>query len=58
MDSVVLDVLPVQPALVSEILLKLLVDVIFDVIPAGANANVLSQTEGLVEKFLKQETSQ
>ena len=36
-DSVVLDVPPVQPALISEVLLKLLVDVVFYFLPAIAN---------------------
>lgn len=36
-DSVVLDVPSVQPALVSEVLLKLLVDVVFYWFPADAN---------------------
>lgn len=58
MDSVVLDVLSVQPALVSEILLKLLVDVIFYVSPADPNTNVLSKVTCLEEMLLKQETSQ
>lgn len=35
--SVVLDVPPVQPALISEVLLKLLVDVVFYFLPAIAN---------------------
>ena len=34
-DSAVLDVLPVQSALVSEVLLKLLIDVVCDGPPAG-----------------------
>lgn len=36
-DSVVLDVPSVQAALVSEVLLKLLVDVVFYLFPAGEN---------------------
>ena len=36
-NSVVLDVLSVQPALISEILLKLLVYVVFYVLPTDAN---------------------
>lgn len=35
MHSVVLDVLPVQAALITEILFKLLVDVVSDGLPAG-----------------------
>lgn len=35
MDSVVLDVLPVEAALVSEVLLKLLLDVVCDRPPAA-----------------------
>lgn len=37
--SVVLDVLPVQAALVSEVLLKLLIDVICDWLPARTHTN-------------------
>lgn len=42
-DSVVLDVPPVQAALVSEVLLKLLVDVVLQVLPADG------RTSGLCE---------
>lgn len=43
-DSVVLDVPPVQAALVSEVLLKLLVDVVFYLLPADANAHATQTT--------------
>lgn len=40
MDSVVLDVSSVQPALISEVLFKLLVDVVFYVLPADAKTQM------------------
>lgn len=40
MHSVVLDVLPVQATLITEILLKLLVNVVSDGLPAGKGNSV------------------
>lgn len=43
-DSVVLNVLSVQPALIPEVLFKLVVNVVLHVPPADANAETLGET--------------
>lgn len=44
MYSVVLDVLPVQAALITEILFKLLVDVVGDGLPAGKENSIKTKS--------------
>ena len=43
-DSVVLDVLSVQPALIPEVLLKLLIYVVCDRLPAGTHIHTHTHT--------------
>ena len=49
-DPVVLDVLPVQPTLVPEVLFKLLVDVVCDWLPARAHKHTHTQTHTSVKQ--------